>query len=75
MSEGRSKTLWAHTSSIWALFMDLYRKPGDPARFKLADFNPHLASQPQKKRKDFEGVKMSEVRELMKTGMMRGKRI
>lgn len=42
MAEAKSLSLWNHTSSIWALFMDIHRDPKASAKFKLADFNPHL---------------------------------
>lgn len=61
MGEGRSRSLWNHTSSIWALFMDLHRKPGESAKFKLADFNPHMREHSRKEKQDIPSVSMREL--------------
>lgn len=70
MSEARSRTMWNHTSSIWALFADIYRDPKTKAKFKLADFNPHVPDA----KKDTKKYKMSEVKDLVSGAVIKRQR-
>jgi len=61
MSEGRSRSLWAHTSSVMALIANVNRDPKKSRPFQPSDFSPHAApsSQPLPK------VKMKSLKNMI----------
>lgn len=66
MAEGKSKSLWAHTSLIMALLAELHRDPKERTRpFSPADFNPHVDKQEKREKPPLKTVSMSELKELI----------
>ena len=41
MAEGRSESLWSHTSVMLAMIANVNRDPKKTSAFKPDDFNPH----------------------------------
>jgi hypothetical protein len=43
MAEGRSRTLWSHTSTLIAAMANIHRDPDRTRAFRPDQFNPHEA--------------------------------
>lgn len=41
MAEGRSRSLWGHTSSVLCLLANVNRDPKKTRAYRPADFDPH----------------------------------
>lgn len=50
MAEGRSRSLWGHTSAVLCLLANVNRDPKKTQPFKPSDFDPHMqAKKPKEK--------------------------
>lgn len=64
MGEGRSRSMWAHTSALLAMEANLHRDPKKSRSFKPDDFNPHM-------RKKHSGLTKKEAFKMLKQAFVR----